>query len=195
MKTETPKEPSIAHHVTHYDRIVAVIVIVVLAVIVSWYGVSGRFAKLGEVSTIPQAGVSAGNTFEREEAKPALETFVVADTPVAGVGEAKQNITATDTKDLKAPENFKTFTYDAKAGKRIAISGNCHDKYYAFLIFNSTTDYRKNPSGAYANRATECPPSGVFTLQMDLRDINLESGSYYFFIADQGKTGTWYDPR
>lgn len=104
-------------------------------------------------------------------------------------------VTTDQSKPTKAPESFNTFTYDAQQGKRIVISGVCHADYYALLIFKSQDDYRKNVTGSLINKAYQCPTSSKFKLDFDLRDFNLISGHYYLFVADQGKTGSWYNPR
>lgn len=111
--------------------------------------------------------------------------------------ESKKEIIATiaNPKTLKESSVFKSFTYDAKLGKQISLSSTCHDKYYAFLIFDSLIDYRKDPGMAQGNKAFECPSSGHFTVDMNLKDINLQNGTYYLFVADQGPTGSWYNPR
>lgn len=122
------------------------------------------------------------------------EHFVV--TSIGEVtGSTKENIATADKKIFNAPENFKSFSYDASLGKKIALAGTCKDAYYALLIFKSIDDYRKSPASAYYNTAYPCPASGVVALEVDLRSINLQSGSYYFFLADQGNTGSWYNPR
>ena len=123
-----------------------------------------------------------------------VEKIVVVE-PVMVVGSSKQNIATADPKIFKAPVNFKNFSYDASLGKRISLSGNCKDKYYTLLIFASGDDYRTDPGKARANRADLCPMNKQFTVDMDLKSINLKSGSYYIFIADQGDTGSWYNPR
>lgn len=103
--------------------------------------------------------------------------------------------------NLKTPEKlpesakFKTFSYDKNIGKIISISGRCSDTYYTTLVFAAPDDYKKNPAAAKINRASECPANGNFETQFDLKDYNLSSGEYYFFVADQGKIGTWYNPR
>ena len=134
------------------------------------------------------------NGYAPVTAKTPVETFVVNE-PSVTVGSQKENITTADIKIFKKPENFKSFSYDETVGKKISISGNCKDNYYAMLIFASKDDYRTDPGKAQSNRAFPCPANKSFSIDMDLKDINLQSGSYYIFIADQGDSGSWYNPR
>ncbi|MBI5400801.1 MAG: hypothetical protein HZB12_01650 [Candidatus Yonathbacteria bacterium] len=110
-------------------------------------------------------------------------------------GSAKENIATADPKIFKAPTNFKSFLYDATLGKKIALTGTCKDAYYALLIFKTADDYRKDPARSYYNSAYPCPASSLIALEVDLQSINLPTGSYYLFLADQGNTGSWYNPR
>lgn len=122
------------------------------------------------------------------------ESFIVTDIGKVE-GSVKENIATADTKIFTAPENFKSFSYDSTLGKKIVLAGSCRDAYYAFLIFKSTDDYRKDPTRAYYNTAYPCPSNKIISLELNLKDINLTSGSYYLFLADQGNTGSWYNPR
>ncbi|HEX8993683.1 MAG TPA: hypothetical protein VF803_00330, partial [Candidatus Paceibacterota bacterium] len=93
------------------------------------------------------------------------------------------------------PSTFHVFSYDSALGKVIDLSGACTDTYYALLVFSASDDYRTSPAKARVNQAHVCPAGGAFSLSVNLQNFNLQSGSYYLFIADQGKTGTWYNPR
>ena len=160
-----------------------------------WYGATGKIGSLGRV-TVDVSNVTTAPTESPEAplAKPPTEQFIVTDLGKTE-GSQKENIATADTAIFTAPVNFKSFSYDANKGKIISLSGNCSDKYYAVLIFDSSVDYRKDPSAARSNRAFECPATKLFNVEVNLRDINLTSGSYYVFIADQGSTGSWYNPR
>lgn len=138
----------------------------------------------GESSTTPIPAVKPVET----------EHFIVTNMDKVE-GSAKENIATANPKIFKAPTNFKTFSYDATLGKRISLVGTCKDAYYALLIFKSSDDYRKDPARSYYNTAYACPASGIITLEVDLQSINLTSGSYYLFLADQGEKGSWYNPR
>jgi hypothetical protein len=97
----------------------------------------------------------------------------------------------------KLPESkvFNVFSYNASAGKIINVSGTCSDAYFAIVVFFAADDYKKDPAKSVINKATECPASKNFTASLSMQDYNLPSGNYYFFVADQGKTGSWYNPR
>jgi hypothetical protein len=128
-----------------------------------------------------------------------VEKFIVQDTTPppqtpAQIEAAKAAVTSAP-ETLKAPEVFKSFDYDATRGKAISITGICHDKYYTLLIFANAVDYRKDPAAARVNSAFDCPASGNFTISLDVNKFNLQTGSYYLFVADQGTTGSWYNPR
>ncbi|MCX6756707.1 MAG: hypothetical protein NTW35_00930 [Candidatus Nomurabacteria bacterium] len=128
--------------------------------------------------------------------KPApVENISIKDTSSSAINNTETIVTSSDTKNLKDSTVFKSFSYDSTLGKLIALSGTCNDKYYAFLIFDSTIDYRKDPGAAQSNKAFACPSNGKFTVNINLKDLNLQSGKYYIFIADQGSTGSWYNPR
>lgn len=127
------------------------------------------------------------------------ENFIVQE--VASPLQTKAQIEAAKAAVISAPETlvaptaFKSFDYDVARGKAISISGFCHDKYYTLLIFASAVDYRKDPAAARVNSAFDCPAGGKFTIALDLKSFNLTTGSYYLFVADQGATGSWYNPR
>lgn len=194
MEQETQNENK-GTFVAHWKGIIAIAVIVLLLGFIVRYGLTGTLNNLGRV-TVTAPGMQREPSAiapQASEVKPLTEKFIITDTGITE-GSKKEAITG-DAKMLTAPVNFKSFAYDANTGKIISISGNCSDKYYTFLIFDSSVDYRKDPAAARANRAFECPASKLFTLDMDLRSINLTSGDYYLFIADQGKTGSWYNPR
>lgn len=124
-----------------------------------------------------------------------VENIAIKDLSASDVNNTETIVTSSDTKNLKDSTVFKSFNYDSTLGKLIALSGTCNDKYYAFLIFDSIIDYRKDPGAAQSNKAFACPSNGKFTVNINLKDLNLQSGKYYIFIADQGSTGSWYNPR
>ncbi len=184
------------HEEKHYGIIVAGVITVAMLGLTVWYGATGRLGDLGKVTVevSPETQTSGTTTPQAPVVKPPTEQFVVAD--LGNVeGSQKENIATADTKIFTAPINFKSFTYDAKVGKIVSLSGNCSDKYYAVLIFDSSVDYRKDPNAARSNRAFECPATKLFNTEINLKDLNLSNGSYYVFIADQGSTGSWYNPR
>ncbi len=97
--------------------------------------------------------------------------------------------------DMPDPETFKTFTYDATRGKTLKVhSKGCPDKYFAVLIFSSADDYRANPAAAKVNQAFPCQKQNT-KIRLIMENYNLTSGDYYYFVADQGDAGSWYNPR
>ncbi len=196
MEQEVTKQTEGAHEEKHYGRIVAIVITVAVLGLAVWYGATGKLSDLGkvtvEVSPETQT-LSIGSTTVPVVVPPA-DQFIITDLGKVE-GSQTENIATADTKIFKAPVNFKTFAYDASVGKTISLSGNCSAKYYTLLIFDSNVDYRKEPSAARSNRAFECPATKLFNVEMNLKDINLQSGSYYVFIADQGSTGSWDNPR
>lgn len=106
----------------------------------------------------------------------------------SGVSESKIEIS-----NFPPPENFSTFSYPEK--KSLEIKTKCADAYYAILIFSQAEDYRQNPASAKFNKALPCQLGEKIEYQIDLTTLNLTQGKYYYFVADQGKVGNWYNPR
>lgn len=115
-----------------------------------------------------------------------------------------------DISKLPSPNKFSSFSYnpsDPNRKKTLELKIECHDAYYTILIFNIKDDYRQNPGAARFNQAAPCPPrlareSGEagqigekIKRSIDLEKLNLSTGKYYYIIADQGSTGSWYNPR
>lgn len=200
MESETTPQNEDTHEEKHYGRIVGIVVTVAFLGLALWYGATGKLNNFGkvtmEVSPVNQTGSISNTTVPMAKPPVPTENFVIADVSNTPINQTKDPVVGTtDVKALKAPINFKSFSYDASIGKIISVSGTCRDKYYAILVFESNDDYRKEPGAAQSNRAFACNASGLFSAEMDLRDINLSSGSYYLFVADQGSTGSWYNPR
>lgn len=146
------------------------------------------------VYNAPAAMPSDGAAAEQKPSAPVQNFTVVNNAAEVTAKKVDPKTLTAQSKDIPPPVNFKSFEYDATAGKVISVSGTCSDKFYALVIFKSTVDYRARPDGAVSNRAFDCPSSRTFTLETDLRNYNLQSGGYYFFVADQG-SGSWYNPR
>jgi len=124
------------------------------------------------------------------------EKFVIEET-AADIKEmyGDEKVSIAEPEKLPESKQFASFAYDQSAGKQISISGACLDFYYAFLVFKSSDDYKSRPDASVINRALDCPQGNKFNFTVDLKDFNLPSDDYYFFIADQGKIGGWYNPR
>ncbi|MEK7569120.1 MAG: hypothetical protein AAB497_03335 [Patescibacteria group bacterium] len=194
MENEQMEVESTRSHFRDYLRATEIGAVIVLAVVgASYFAFRGSAPLMVDVSSQKIAETVATSTAPVAKLVE-TETFVVTNMGKVE-GSAKENIATADPKIFKAPENFKSFLYDATVGKKIALAGTCRDAYYALLIFKSSDDYRKDPARSYYNTAYECPKSGIVALEVDLQSINLQSGSYYLFLADQGNTGSWYNPR
>lgn len=104
-----------------------------------------------------------------------------------------------DFAKFPAPSQFKTFAYGKNGingSATLPISATCQDPYITVLIFPATIDYRGDINAAIYNEAFPCKPGQAFTLTLATSDIaTAPFGNYYFIIADQGTTGTWYNPR
>lgn len=94
-------------------------------------------------------------------------------------------------KSYPDPDKFRTFEYK---NKDLEVGGECSDSYYTILIYSKDADYRTNPASAKFNQAIECPANKKFSFKVD-SSTGLNPGKYYIIIADQGKEGSWYNPR
>ncbi len=92
-------------------------------------------------------------------------------------------------------KKFYGFTYDSDGPQIFDVAGSCTDAYYAILVFSATDNYADRPTSAKYNQAERCPPSKRFEKTVNLSGLNLPDGKYYFFVADQGTTRSWYNPR
>lgn len=122
-----------------------------------------------------------------------MKEFVVDENAAANYGGKK--ITVDSPEALPISTSFQAFSYDQEKGESISITGSCSDAYYAVVVFQNFIDYKQNPSAFVINQAFPCPEDKKFTKGFELKDFNLVSGEYYFFVADQGKAGSWYNPR
>ena len=97
------------------------------------------------------------------------------------------------------PSQFQTLTNDANGlngSDSLSITATCHDVFLAVLIFPSRFDYRSDVSKEVYNQASPCQPGQAFHKTISKTEMeNLPFGTYYVIVADQGTTGTWYNPR
>jgi len=91
-------------------------------------------------------------------------------------------------------KSFRYFEYSPKDKYAISVSGECAAAYYSLLIFNARDNYNENPGAARYNVAMPCPSGRKFERIVDLSSLHLTSGTYYFFTADQGNDGPWFNP-
>ncbi len=98
-----------------------------------------------------------------------------------------------------APSEFQQINYDGielTEQNSIIFETSCSDKYITILVFPQDTDYRQDPSRAVINKAFECPWQRKFSYEFSFADLKtLPHGGYYGFLADQGESGLWYNPR
>lgn len=174
-----------------FYKIAALVLFALLILLASayWYSFASRNNGLPPEAQPEQL---AGESPEIKAA-PLKESYRAANTPSGAAQNEK--ITINEAEKLPDIKKFAAFFYDASSGKSTTISGACNDAYYAFLVFSTKDDYRKDPGAARVNRAFPCPENRVFKQEINFKEFNLLSGNYYFFIADQGKTGIWYNPR
>ncbi len=101
--------------------------------------------------------------------------------------------------DYPDPARMRTFSY--RLGlytdkTRLLIKDICADEYYAILIYRKGDDYRVQPNAALYNSAQLCASGKRFVVEIDLMGVLRDTpGSYYYFVADQGKVGEWRNPR
>jgi len=95
---------------------------------------------------------------------------------------------------LPPPEKFPHFVLK-EGSNQLKIQNKCNDAFYTVLIFENGVDYRENPQLAKFNSAFVCQRGEIFEKLINLSDIPLKPGKYYYIIADQGNEGTWYNPR
>lgn len=179
------------------DATKKITIAVVIAIIIG-VGIGFAISRFGSGTVVyvaSNAGTGAGAVqVEKKAAAPVQNFTVINNTVEVASKKVDPKSLTVGSNNVPPPVNFKSFQYDAPTGKVISVSGTCSDKYYALVIFKSAVDYRARPDASVFNRAFDCPTTHTFTIEADLRDYNLQSGEYYFFIADQGN-GAWYNPR
>ena len=98
-----------------------------------------------------------------------------------------------------APSTFHSFTYSQSGingNATLPVSATCHDAYIAVLIFPAAVDYRAGVNTAIYNQAFPCVTGNAFTTTIATSDIGTaRPGKYYLIVADEGTSGTWYNPR
>lgn len=92
-----------------------------------------------------------------------------------------------------SPERFASFS--VPDDKPIVREIECADALYTVLVFRDGTDYRKSPREAVYNSANACKRGDLFKLEFNPGSLGIPPGDYYLIIADQGVSGSWYNPR
>lgn len=97
------------------------------------------------------------------------------------------------------PSQFQTFMLNANGingNSGLTVTATCHDVEVVLLAFSEKFDYRSDISKAVYNRAFSCTPDKTFHGTIQAADVKaFASGMYYVIVADQGDSGTWYNPR
>lgn len=184
---------SVAEKNTHHYYLYA-LVVVLIVIVLAIFGAYKMFFSKDQISNNINATVNQNSIAPVVVVPAPVEQITITDSVATSSSQKPAIVTSSDTKNLQESAVFKSFNYDSTLGKLIALSGTCHDKYYAFLIFDSKIDYRVNPGMAQSNKAYTCPVNGKFMININLKDFNLQTGKYYIFVADQG-AGAWYNPR
>ncbi|MCX6794423.1 MAG: hypothetical protein NTY31_00255 [Candidatus Falkowbacteria bacterium] len=112
-------------------------------------------------------------------------------------GSTPENSTSS-TAILPPPSQFSYFNYDLASlntKNTLSIEIKCQAAYYTILVFSSKDDYRENPAAARFNQATPCRLGEEIKRSLDLKELNLTAGRYYYIRADQGQAGSWYNAR
>lgn len=129
------------------------------------------------------------------------EFSIIPTTPGYSLGSGSMSSNQNVFRDYRDPEDFKQITYPSEKNNlfigrdAISIIDRCNDAHYTLLIFRADIDYRKAPSAAVYNSASSCEKGEVIRITIQIENLSLTSGRYYYFIADQGESGVWYNPR
>lgn len=91
------------------------------------------------------------------------------------------------------PATFSTFVLPGEGELRREIV--CQNSLYTTLIFPADADYRKDPRSAVYNSANECLKGKQIEVVINKETLTLKPGRYYLVVADQGASGSWYNPR
>lgn len=127
------------------------------------------------------------------------ETFALSPTGGAfGLGqtsfETVERIIGPDPAEFQLVSTERSFG-DFISPYEITIRDICNDTYYVVLVFQKGVDYRSAPTAAIYNSATPCVKGESVNKQISFEEAGMTTGEYYYFVADQGVEGSWYNPR
>lgn len=74
--------------------------------------------------------------------------------------------------------------------QKLIFSGACQKEYFVILMYSRPDDYINDPGKFIYNKAFPCQNGSYYYELKDLPE-NLSEGTYYFLVAEQGKTGPW----
>lgn len=72
----------------------------------------------------------------------------------------------------------------------LTVAGSCSDVYYVVLLYKNQTDYEQDPRSFIVNRAFPCV-NGSYTYALADVPVNIQNGTYYLLIGEQGEKGSW----
>lgn len=91
---------------------------------------------------------------------------------------------------IDAPiDNTVSQNIDSESGI-MTLSGTCSDTYFVVLLYKNQSDYTEDRGSYILNKAFKCE-NGSFSYSVSDLPSNLETGTYYMLIGDQGSRGTW----
>jgi hypothetical protein len=102
-------------------------------------------------------------------------------------------------RNMPSPDTYRRIAYaDGKisGATGVVLEDGCHATYATLLVYPASVDYREDVSRAVVNRALPCESGKAFQYGFSAESLkNFGDGEYYYFFADQGEEGTWYNPR
>jgi hypothetical protein len=171
-------------------RRVLVLVVFLLIMALIW----GReFFRPSGVRYIPPPRESTGKNFS---VAPLTGGF-----GYSGATSLEDDSLVNQFKSYPPPDKFRSVVYPSKSlltgqqSNQISVSGVCSDAYYALLVYSKAIDYRLNVGGSVYNSAFACQKGKQYSALLDLSTLDLTVGQYYYFAADLGSKGVWYNPR
>lgn len=91
---------------------------------------------------------------------------------------------------IDAPiDNVVSQNIDNESGA-MTLTGTCSDTYFVVLLYKNQSDYTEDRGSYILNKAFKCE-NGSFSYSISDLPSNLETGTYYMLIGDQGSRGTW----
>jgi hypothetical protein len=74
---------------------------------------------------------------------------------------------------------------------KIVFEGVCGREYFVILGYLNPEDYKNNPAASVYNKAFPCE-GGRYRYELSDFPEYLREGTYYFLVAEQGRTGFWH---
>ncbi|HUC01594.1 MAG TPA: hypothetical protein VMA75_01685 [Candidatus Paceibacterota bacterium] len=162
----------------------------VLALAIAFFAL-GSFFFFADRSYVPQEKTAAGTA--AEVVAPSADGAPIS--PAEGSASLNPQFS-----DYPAPSRFRTFAFangKIDDGVSLTVTSTCADAYVAVLVFPASVDYRADIDREIYDSAFPCVTTGdVASTTIIAGDLgNAPSGTYYYFTADQGASGVWYNPK